>query len=123
MNVIALQLQQLGFDGWVIDYVEGPAVVLHYLCAVSNIHRIVRDPHLTPYPPLTDVVLPRQPLALDARKVDTRAVESSGIRKYVAGDTSFSILTSQYGRKEVTTQANRLKKAQNLVEAGKRSNR
>lgn len=39
--VLTLQLRDLGFDGWAIDFVEADAPVVAYLCEYAKMHRSV----------------------------------------------------------------------------------
>jgi hypothetical protein len=41
-NLSKNEIRQLGFDGFIIDYIQAPEEILSVLCGRSNIHNIVR---------------------------------------------------------------------------------
>jgi hypothetical protein len=68
-------LQSYGFEGWLIDYIEGPEPVLAMLCDNSNLHRI--------------------PVRLQGdgdNELFDRLGSESPIQTWVAGDQSFRII-------------------------------
>jgi chromosome segregation ATPase len=68
------ELRALGFDSWIIDYIQGPDPVLAMLCDSAQIHRAAHASK-----PLTDQQF--------------EAMQKSGISRGVSGNEAFAIST------------------------------
>ncbi|WFD32277.1 Structural maintenance of chromosomes protein 5 [Malassezia sp. CBS 17886] len=92
------ELAHLGFDAYALDCVQAPEDVLRYLCSSSNLHAI--------------------PIAFDAR-VDPEAIEACRqLRRYIIGDTIFTVTYSNYGRRLPQTMSRDLKPLRNFASTG-----
>ncbi|GAA5857620.1 hypothetical protein JCM8547_004301 [Rhodosporidiobolus lusitaniae] len=75
------QLDELGFDAFSIDLVEGAEPVLVWLCDTHHLNKV--------------------PVQLFRREVQSQAVERSGrVQRYFTFDGSYSIKMAQYGRRQ-----------------------
>lgn len=88
-------IKAMGFDGYLIDFISGPAPVLNSLCHSVNIHQI--------------------PVALtEVNKSVLQSLESAlqngqpGIRRFITGDTSVVLTRSKYGNNSVVSSHTRL---------------
>lgn len=86
------ELQDYGFDSYIIDSIEGPDIILRYLC--------------------DDFHLQKVPVALDDRNVNIPKVGSSGkFQRFIAGRNSHQILRSNYGSNQSQTSTRSLQQA------------
>lgn len=81
------KLSSLGFDGYLIDYIKGPSAVLSMLCKVSKLHMI----------PVT-----RRELSESQLKRLTDSSSNFPFKKFIVGDTLFTIIKSRYGSRQVS---------------------
>jgi chromosome segregation ATPase len=89
-------LQNMGFEGYMIDYIKGPDAVLAMLCDNARLNRIAYAP---------------RPISDDQHA----AVSSSTIQKWVSGKDVFQITTRrEYGA--TSTQVTQLKPAKYFVD-------
>nr|WJN25108.1 structural maintenance of chromosome protein [Farysia itapuensis] len=94
-NVPREELGSFGFDGYAIDFVDGPVDVLVHLCKQSNLHRIA--------------------ISLNTQ-VDMERIEQSGhFQRFVIGMENFTINTSRYGSDLRQTLSREINPARNLV--------
>lgn len=71
------QLTEYGFDGYIIDKIDGPQDVLVHLCRQSHLHKL--------------------PVTLNPN-VDVEQIERSGkFRRFIVGNENFTINVSRYG--------------------------
>lgn len=83
------EIQELGFDGFAIDFIDAPDFLLNYLKKVCFLHKI--------------------PIAKTADKINMRAIEESRafkskeLRRYLIGTESHTYSWSRYGRQAATT--------------------
>ncbi|GAO47811.1 hypothetical protein G7K_2009-t1 [Saitoella complicata NRRL Y-17804] len=103
------ELKRLGFDGWMLDYLEGPKPVLNALCHMVNAN---------------STALSFQPFSSeDNKKVEalTRQNEQGDIiqliQNYMAGRVHYTINRSRYGRKEASTRTRNVRNAKRFGEA------
>ncbi|KAJ2790871.1 Structural maintenance of chromosomes protein 5, partial [Coemansia guatemalensis] len=90
-------LQRLGFDGYVLDFIEAPQAVLAALCGRDKIHEI--------------------PLALG--RVDSDRIEQQQLfREYIADGTRFTISRGRYGTRAATVVTSRVRPNARLLSAG-----
>ncbi|WFD36657.1 Structural maintenance of chromosomes protein 5 [Malassezia cuniculi] len=90
------QLRQLGFETYAIDLVDAATDVLRYLCSAAALHSI--------------------PIARG--RVDPSAVESvRSLRRYIVGDTVFTVNFSNYGRRLAQTMSRELKPLRNFAQS------
>ncbi|KAJ2450766.1 Structural maintenance of chromosomes protein 5 [Coemansia sp. RSA 2336] len=88
------ELKSLGFDGYALDFIEGPAPVLAAICSRDNVHQI--------------------PVAKG--RVDNDRVESSQLfKEYIAEGTRFTISRGRYGSKSATVMTSRVKTKSRLL--------
>jgi hypothetical protein len=74
------QLDQLGFDAYSVDLIDGPEPVLVWLCDNHQLSKV--------------------PVQLRKRDLDTRAIEQSrSIQRYYTRDGSVAVKFSSYGQK------------------------
>lgn len=79
-----IELQGYGFESYVIDFIDGPDLILRYLCADLKLHKI--------------------PVALNQQNVNIPNVESSGkFQRYITGRNSHAISISNYGTRKNST--------------------
>ncbi|PWY98174.1 P-loop containing nucleoside triphosphate hydrolase protein [Testicularia cyperi] len=89
------ELEAYGFEGFVIDFIEGPRDILVYLCRQSHVQRI--------------------PVSLNSN-IDVERIEESGkFMRFVIGRQNFTINTSRYGADARQTMSRELKPARSLV--------
>ncbi|EGW34353.1 uncharacterized protein SPAPADRAFT_54501 [Spathaspora passalidarum NRRL Y-27907] len=83
------KLKQMGFDGYLADFVRGPQEVLCMLYDTSKIHNI----------PISKKPLPAKVI----EKLTTPDPQTSRVpfMKFIAGDTLFNIQRSRYGNKQL----------------------
>lgn len=94
-------LQSVGFDGVLMDALEGSELVLQALCEVAFIHKI-------PYC-----------LGSADERLDMRACESNGnLVKFVARDAFFELRRSRYAPGEVANRCSQLKNELYLSSSG-----
>ena len=92
------QVQRLGFSDYAINCIEAPEDILRFLCSSSSLHNI--------------------PVAFRGN-VDPEAVERARVlRRYIIGDTIFTITYSNYGRRLPQTMSRELKPARNFARSG-----
>ncbi|GAA6015672.1 hypothetical protein JCM10207_008167 [Rhodosporidiobolus poonsookiae] len=90
------QLNQLGLDGYAIDFLDGPQAVLAWLCDVHNLNKM--------------------PLQVTPRALDVKRLEESRlVQRYYTPDGSTSIKYSQYGQRLAQIEQRQLEKAKILV--------
>ncbi|KAI9503085.1 hypothetical protein BX070DRAFT_224706 [Coemansia spiralis] len=90
-------LQALGFDGYVIDYIEAPRKVLAAMCNRDNIHEV--------------------PVALG--RVDNETIESKMLfKEYIAEGTRFAITRGRYGSRSATVTTSRVKPQARILSSG-----
>ncbi|TIB40208.1 hypothetical protein E3P86_00783 [Wallemia ichthyophaga] len=83
------EIQELGFDGFAIDFVDAPDFILNYLKKVCFLHKI--------------------PIAKTSEKINMKAIEESRafkskeLRRYLIGTESHTYSWSRYGRQAATT--------------------
>lgn len=77
------ELQKFGFEGYVIDLIDGPDPALAYLCSQAALHQI----------PIT--LSPRA--SLDNSRLESR---DCPFRSWIVGDTRFNVSFSSYGNRE-----------------------
>ncbi|KAJ1861521.1 Structural maintenance of chromosomes protein 5 [Coemansia sp. RSA 989] len=88
------ELKSLGFDGYALDFIEGPAPVLAAICSRDNVHQI--------------------PVAKG--RVDNDRIESSQMfKEYIAEGTRFTISRGRYGSKSATVMTSRVKPKSRLL--------
>ncbi|PWN95840.1 P-loop containing nucleoside triphosphate hydrolase protein, partial [Tilletiopsis washingtonensis] len=86
------KLEELGFQAFVIDLIDGPEPVLNYLCSSAYLHTI--------------------PVAADERGVNAEAVEESRLfKRFIVGQTNHTISYSNYGNRSAQTLSRGLKDA------------
>lgn len=94
----AQELEKYGFDGFVIDLVEGPDAVLRYLC--------------------TDFHLESVPFARDERGAEAGAVEESGkFQRYITGQNLHTLSRSQYGSRATQTLTRKLRQPRTFIQS------
>ncbi|KAJ2711786.1 Structural maintenance of chromosomes protein 5, partial [Coemansia spiralis] len=87
----------LGFDGYVLDFVEAPAPVLAALCARDSLHEV--------------------PLALGA--VDNEQIERQGrFKEYLAAGTRFAVSRGRYGSKAASVMTSQVRRQARLLSQG-----
>jgi len=94
--VAPVELERMGFEGYIIDYVDGPDAVLAMLCDNSRLHKIAHS---------------SRPLS----NAQHDSVSGSAIQKWVSGKDVYQITT----RKEYdasSTAVTKLRPAQNFVD-------
>nr|5MG8_A Chain A, Structural maintenance of chromosomes protein 5 [Schizosaccharomyces pombe]5MG8_C Chain C, Structural maintenance of chromosomes protein 5 [Schizosaccharomyces pombe] len=84
------KLQSFGFDGYVIDFLEGPEVVLVALCHMLKIHQI----------PIAKRELP--PASVNALNNFRLANGDPVLKTYLAGSSIHLVFRSAYGDREIT---------------------
>lgn len=90
------QMAELGFEQYAIEMVDAPTDVLRYLCNAAALHSI--------------------PIARG--RVDPTAIEGlRSIRRYILGDTVFSVSFSSYGRRLAQTMSRELKPLRNFAQS------
>ncbi|KAF2745842.1 structural maintenance of chromosomes protein 5 [Sporormia fimetaria CBS 119925] len=91
-------LRQLGFDGWVLNHIEGPEPVLAMLCDSKRLHRI--------------------PFSLNPlSEMQSKQVEESPISQWTEGDKSYKTTRRrEYGSAATSTQVNHVRPAQVFVD-------
>lgn len=98
MPVDPSALRQMGFDGYVVDFLRGPQTVLNYLCVADNLHQI--------------------PLTSTEQRLDRARVERQ-FRRFIVGDTMNLIRVSPYagasGKHQVQMSTRVATPARNLV--------
>lgn len=99
------ELQGYGFESYIIDLIEGPDLILRYLCSDLNLHKI--------------------PVALNQQDVNIPNVQSSGkFQRYITGRSSHNINQSNYGTRQNSTVTRDLRNArifnQSIDQAHKR---
>ncbi|KAH9824906.1 hypothetical protein DFH28DRAFT_942164 [Melampsora americana] len=77
------ELQSFGFEGYVIDLIDGPDPTLAYLCSQAALHQI----------PIT--LSPRA--SLNDSRLEAR---DCPFRSWIVGDTRFNVSFSSYGNRE-----------------------
>ncbi|CAG8597007.1 13762_t:CDS:10, partial [Acaulospora morrowiae] len=74
------QLRAHGFESYLLDQIDAPPMLLTAICDQANFHRI--------------------PVARSESDVDHKEIlRRPEIKKYIAGDTSYSITSSRYGKR------------------------
>ncbi|KAI9193711.1 uncharacterized protein BJ171DRAFT_463948 [Polychytrium aggregatum] len=87
------EIRSLGFDGYLIDYIQGPPEIIQALCHLSNIHRM--------------------PVSLSANSVDHERVQNhKGIPRYIAGDMTYH---TRFAYGQSTTAVSQLRPAKYLI--------
>lgn len=82
-------IKELGFDGWLTDYLRAPREVIQMLCENANIHKI--------------------PISIAGLKTEQKQKIEDSIRngldlvKYVSYDEIYTMNKSKYGRQQITT--------------------
>lgn len=89
------QLQALGFEGYIIDMIEGPEEVLKHLCKQSHLHKL--------------------PVTLNPNVDVERIEQSDRFRKFIAGGENFTINVSHYAPDVRQTVSRRIGPARSLV--------
>ncbi|CAG8443432.1 2028_t:CDS:10, partial [Acaulospora colombiana] len=86
------QLRAIGFEGYLLDQINAPPMLLTAICDQANFHRI--------------------PVAKNETDVNHNDIlRRPEIRKYIAGNTSYSITSSKYGKKLSQTYTTRIRPA------------
>lgn len=86
------ELEAMGFDRYIIDLIDGPDIILRYLCNDSHLHTI--------------------PVTADERSVDVQAVETSNrFQRYITGRHQHTIAHSNYGSRQAQTLTRNLRPA------------
>jgi hypothetical protein len=98
-NNSPLQMRELGFDGYAIDFVDCPHAMRGFLMRECQLHRTVR-----PLPSLCEIYYNfAQAIALPTSRLDpARAMEvvsRTGGGNYIVGKTMNMVTRSQYGRR------------------------
>lgn len=98
------QLQQLGFDGYLKDFIQGPQPVVQMLCEIAFIHDV--------------------PVAIDPlndRQIETLRQPYNGkllFKKFFSGDTLYTLSQSQYGSRQITMRSSQVKRAVLYTDGG-----
>jgi chromosome segregation ATPase len=98
------KLKELGFDGYLKDFVQGPKPVVQMLCEVGFIH---------------DVPVAMKPLSTE--QLDFLRNPPNGrliFKKFFSGDMMYTVSQSIYGSKQVLSRANRVSRAQYYSDGG-----
>jgi chromosome segregation ATPase len=91
-------LISMGFDNYVIGLVEGPDIILRYLCADAGLHTI--------------------PIAASSHSVDVAAMERlRKFRRYITGQQQHTVTYAQYGTQAVSTLTRNLRRARTFVQS------
>ncbi|KAN0060807.1 Structural maintenance of chromosomes protein 5 [Thecaphora frezii] len=78
------QLQTMGFDKYVLDVLTGPRDVLTHLCNTAHLHGI--------------------PIARNDQNINVEQVENARLfRRFIIGNTSFTVSYSSYGNRSAQT--------------------
>lgn len=92
------ELRQLGFDGYVVDYLQGPQTVINYICQSDNLHKI--------------------PLAERGDGLHRERAERL-FNRFIVGDTLESVNRSKYigrsGQQQILVMSRVASRARNLV--------
>ena len=94
------KLAAVGFDGYVSSLISGPPEVLVYLCQTAYVHTI-------PVCARQDGVDPELVAGLPARP----------FKRFIAGDTNYTITWSRYGSRRAQIASRRLRPARTLAHA------
>ncbi|KAJ1718079.1 Structural maintenance of chromosomes protein 5, partial [Coemansia biformis] len=90
-------LQEFGFDGYALDFIDAPAPVLAALCNRDSIHEV--------------------PLALGS--IDNETVERRAVfKEYIAGGTRFSVSRGRYGSRAATVMTSQVRQKARLLSQG-----
>jgi chromosome segregation ATPase len=100
------RLQELGFEGYLKDFLDGPAPVIQMLSEEFFIH---------------DVPVSRRPLSQEQISYLTSATDNSGqplFRKFFAGNTLYNIQISRYGSRQMMIKTSTIKSSSRFFSFG-----
>lgn len=109
-KLILGQLARYGFDGYALDYLEGPEPVLNMLCHESALHRTVCVIKYTPVlSPHSNCPIIQPISSRDFTPQQNKSMEDTNIASWIAGRTSYRIIR----RREYNASSTRLANLKN----------